>query len=399
VERKGNPPPAQGRVEWVDGVRAAAAMFVVLHHIWLGTWPGYPRNTGPWWVGWMLYGQLAVAVFIVVSGFSLSLAPLSRGASLNGGARRFLSRRAWRILPPYWAAIAFSTVVAVIFWNPGLHAIVRGVTVHALLLQDITHGWVVNGAFWSIAIEWQIYFLFPLILLLARRRGVATAVACTVLLVFAAQALTHLGPPFTKIDHLTPQFLALFALGIFAVDLGRAGSATVQRGLLGVAFLAFGAVVFLGVAEGSAWMVSQFFTVDILFGVGVASLMAVMYGGGLRRVRRALASHVGLRLGLFSYSIYLLHAPILGVLEDEVLNPMHLATGVRFSLLLVVGIPIILVICYGFHLVFEAPFLALRGPAAIRTMPIIRAGSRLLRRLGNGPVSAALEAAAPPESG
>jgi peptidoglycan/LPS O-acetylase OafA/YrhL len=388
------------RVGWVDGIRGAAAMFVVLHHIWLGVWPGYPRNTGPWWVGWMLYGQLAVAVFIVVSGFSLALAPLRRGATLSGGTRRFLRRRAWRILPPYWAALVFSTIIVGYIVHPGLHTIARGFVVHALLLQDITGSWVVNGAFWSIAIEWQIYFLFPLILLLARRRGIVTTVACTVLLVLAARALSHLGSPFTKIDHLTPQLLALFALGILAVDLGQTESAArLQRALIVIGSIAIAAVVILAVVKGSVWMVSQYFTIDIVFGFGVACLMAVMYGGGLPRVRRVLASRFGLRFGLLSFSIYLLHGPILGLFEHEILSPMHPGPLATFALLLVVGIPVILVICYGFHLMFEAPFLVHRDTGAIRAMPIFRAARRLRRRLGFGPVSPAPEVAAPLESG
>src|ERR1700760_753689 len=88
-----------GRVLWLDGVRGAAAMFVVFHHMWLAVWPAFPSNIGPWWLGWLLYGHLAVAIFIVVSGFSLALAPLSNGGRLRGGTRRFIRRRAGRILP------------------------------------------------------------------------------------------------------------------------------------------------------------------------------------------------------------------------------------------------------------------------------------------------------------
>ena len=82
------PPPAVRRVEWLDSIRGAAALFVVLHHTWLSVWPSYPRTTGPSWLGWLLYGHLAVAVFIVVSGFSLSLAPVRRGdtSQVGGGA-------------------------------------------------------------------------------------------------------------------------------------------------------------------------------------------------------------------------------------------------------------------------------------------------------------------------
>jgi peptidoglycan/LPS O-acetylase OafA/YrhL len=371
-------------------------MFVVLHHAWLGVWPGFPRNAGPWWVGWMLYGQLAVAVFIVVSGFSLALAPLRRGSTLSGGTGRFLRRRAWRILPPYWAALVFSTAIAASLAHPPLQTGAKSFVVHALLLQDITGSWVVNGTFWSIAVEWQIYFLFPLILLLARRRGIATAVACTVLLVFAAQALGHLGSPFTKVHHLTPQLLALFALGILAVDLGQVKrAARLRPALVVLASIALGAVVVLAVVMGSVWMVRQYFTIDILFGVGVACLMAVMYGGGLPRLRRVLASRLGLFLGLFSYSIYLMHGPILGLFARQIVDPMNPVPLVRFALLLVVAIPVVLGVCYVFYLTFEAPFLAHRDAGAFRAMPIVRAARWLRRRLGSSRVSPAPEVAAP----
>ena len=91
---------ASGRVPWIDGIRGAAALFVVLHHIWLTTWPGFPPDNGPWWLGGLLYGHMAVAVFIVVSGFSLALVPMRNGWKLPGGVKRFVRRRAWRIIPP-----------------------------------------------------------------------------------------------------------------------------------------------------------------------------------------------------------------------------------------------------------------------------------------------------------
>ena len=114
------PSTGMRRVDWLDGMRGAAAMFVVLHHTWLSAWPAFPRDTGPAWLGWLLYGHLAVAVFIVVSGFSLSLAPVNRGDTLSGGTRRFIRRRAWRIIPPYWAALILSTIVSWLILQPSL---------------------------------------------------------------------------------------------------------------------------------------------------------------------------------------------------------------------------------------------------------------------------------------
>ena len=370
-------------------------MFVVLHHMWLAVWPKFPRNVGPWWVGWMLYGHLAVAVFIVVSGFSLSLAPMRRGGALTGGTRRFLRRRAWRIIPPYWAALIISTIITGLILQPtlGSSVVAKGFVVHGLLLQDIVGSVAPNGAFWSIAVEWQIYFVFPLILLLGLKTNLSTAVFCTVGLVLVAHAVAGLGSPLNKIDHLTPQFLALFALGVLAVQLGQSNRAVkLRRPLMAVGLGAIGTFVLLAVVEGSVWIVNGYFWIDLVFGVGIACLMAVMYGGGLPRTRRVLASRVGLRLGLFSYSIYLLHGPLVGVLEEEVFGPMHLAPLVTFGLFLTVGIPVILAVCYGFYLVFEAPFVRCRDLSAIRAMPIVGPVISRHRRVG-----APAPAAAPSE--
>ena len=99
------------RVEWLDGVRALAASFVVLHHVWLMSFNGFPDNNGPWLTGWLAYGHLAVAVFIVISGFSLTLSPSRHGYSLSEGGWGFLRRRFWRIVPPYWAALVISAAL------------------------------------------------------------------------------------------------------------------------------------------------------------------------------------------------------------------------------------------------------------------------------------------------
>src|SRR6185312_12443555 len=88
-----------------DGVRGLAALYVVIDHVFLRAFPGYPVDRAPFWAGWFIYGRFAVVVFIVLSGFSLALSPARHGWRL-GGASRFAYRRARRILPAYWAALA-----------------------------------------------------------------------------------------------------------------------------------------------------------------------------------------------------------------------------------------------------------------------------------------------------
>src|SRR4051794_41449143 len=77
---------AQRRVTGLDGIRGLAALFVVVHHTYLESFPGYPVNTGPSWLVWLLYGHLAVVVFIALSGVSLAVAPAPRDWQLGGKA-------------------------------------------------------------------------------------------------------------------------------------------------------------------------------------------------------------------------------------------------------------------------------------------------------------------------
>src|SRR5690348_972463 len=103
-------PAAPGRVAGLDGIRGLAALFVVLNHIFDRAWPGGPADHAPFWAAWMIFGRAAVVIFIALSGFSLGLGPARSGWRFASLAT-YAHRRAWRILPPYWAALVFSLVM------------------------------------------------------------------------------------------------------------------------------------------------------------------------------------------------------------------------------------------------------------------------------------------------
>src|SRR5215469_8330861 len=63
-----------GRVVGLDGIRGLAALYVVLYHVFLRAWPGYPgANNAPFSAALLSYGRGAVGMFIVLWGFSLGL--------------------------------------------------------------------------------------------------------------------------------------------------------------------------------------------------------------------------------------------------------------------------------------------------------------------------------------
>ena len=145
-----------------------------------------------------------------------------------------------------------SVVVTALLLRPELEpsAIAKGFAVHGLLLQDVIGSESPNGAFWSIAVEWQIYFVFPLILLLGRWTSLATAVIATAAVVLAAHAIAGLGAPLDKINHVTPQFLALFALGVWPCSSAAQRAASLRKPLAAVAAACFGAFVLIAATPG-----------------------------------------------------------------------------------------------------------------------------------------------------
>lgn len=354
--------PTPARVDWLDGVRALAAFFVVLHHSWLMTVGGYPGNNGPWFTDWLVYGHLAVSVFIVVSGYSLCLSPSRYSMRLRSGGRGFLRRRFWRIVPPYWAAL----VIAALLIQYGLYAPAdsqafgaRDFAVHFLLLQDAIGNTSPNGAFWSIAVEWHIYFLFPLILLGFRRFGIKVVLPATAALVIGQHLLGQVVPAVGALNRFTPAYLVLFMAGASAAWLvqRRQGG---REGLVSAVLLGAAAAVYL-IAAGSEQTVDTYFWVDLVVGAATASLFAALGQGRLRWMGAFLALRPLAFLGSFAFSLYLIHAPVLAMLTAYVIKPSGLAGIDGLNLLLLLGCPASVAVAYLFFLAFERPFLTIRS--------------------------------------
>lgn len=357
------------RIDWLDGVRGCAAFYVMLHHTYLATFPGFPVNTGPWYLGWLMYGHLAVVVFIVVSGFSLGLAPARSGNRLQGGISTFLRRRAWRILPPYWVALALATLVGHYLLNevPGHEVNLRGFLVNGLFLQDIIANHPPPGPFWSIAIEVQIYLVFPAMLLMTRAYSSKTMALTVLGLVCVAHLFAISFPPLLRIDRLLPQFWAGFAFGVMAAD--EVSSATPHFRGWPLTWIAGGLTALLVVVcvtigvPRAIW--SNYFLIDIPAAFITATAF-VGFAESPSRFARLLASRPLRFLGQFSYSLYLLHGIFVGLVFTYWIWPPFNDPMVSYVVAASMISGASLVASYLFFLAFERPFLTIRSWSALR---------------------------------
>jgi peptidoglycan/LPS O-acetylase OafA/YrhL len=356
-------PRADKRLAGLDGLRGLAALYVVINHVFLRAFPGYPVDHAPFWAGSFIYGRFAVVVFIVLSGFSLSLSPARRGWRLDG-VGQFARRRARRILPAYWAALAFSLAVAwLIVPQPG-HGVpdAKSALVNGLLVQNIVGAHSPNAAFWSMAVEAQLYLLFPLLLLTVRRRGAIVMLATVTLVVVAIGVV---GPHIARLDTFViqspPDLAALFAVGVLTA--GIVGT-SVARQSWPWPWLALAAVAPVLAAiwwQGSVWTLDHLFWVDLALGPAIACLLAGLATGRPASLMRVLDSRPIRSLGLSSYSLYLTHAPIVVVVYKRIVAG-RVAPGVpAFVVTLAIALPLTVGFARRFASAFELPFLRGNG--------------------------------------
>ncbi|HKS99701.1 MAG TPA: acyltransferase [Rugosimonospora sp.] len=357
----------------MDGLRGLAALYVVVFHCWLFTFRGFPGNPGPLWLGWLRYGHLAVVFFLALSGFSLAVAPARHGWGL-GGVRRYAWRRAWRILPPYWAALAFSVAVSrLIVAQPHAGGVVghKSVAVYGLLLQDLAVAPVPNGAFWSIAVEAELYLVFPLLLLIRRRLGAVAVLAGVTVPVVLLGLLSPGVSPVDKLHLLAPQLSPLFAMGLLGAGVLAAPERVKRLPWHWFAALAGAPVVLLMVGEGLVWTVAHYFWIDLAVGPPIAMLLAAVATGRPGWLVWLLATRPLRRLGSFSYSLYLIHLPMVAVASRFATH--HAAPGVpAFWTTLGLVVPVALAGAWAFASVFEIPFQRYRSWPALRTAVLAR---------------------------
>jgi peptidoglycan/LPS O-acetylase OafA/YrhL len=344
---------------------------VVVHHVFLRAFPGYPVDRAPFWAGWFIYGRFAVVVFIVLSGFSLALSPARHGWRLDG-ISSFARRRALRIVPAYYAALAFSLALAwLVVPPPGEVAPdARSVVVNGLLLQNLVRAPTPDRAFWSIAVEAQLYVVFPLLLLMVRRWGAVVMVATVTLLVATVGVLA---PHVARLDVLViqspPDLAALFALGVVSAGLVGAHVARRSWPWAWLAFAAAAPVLAIIGWRGSVWTLDHLLWVDLALGPAIAFFLVGLASGHPAPLLRLLEARPIRTLGASSYSLYLTHGPIVVIVYEKVVAGRVRQGVPAFMLSLALVVPLTIVFARVFASVFETPFRRKRSPTTVSAAP------------------------------
>jgi len=305
----------------IDGLRALAVLSVMFHHYLV---PGFRG------------GFVGVDVFFVISGFLIA-AHIERDIAARGfSLLAFYERRIRRILPALFLMYALFLVLASkIYFPPDLHSETRLAAYVIPFLANYAFYQNVgsySGEFaarivllhtWSLAVEEQFYLFFPLVMI-----GISRFMRARYLMVLWPTALaslvlcvagTHIDPsaafylaPFRAWELLAG---ALLAVGRFAPP----SSARVRAGiaLLGLLLIA-GADLLLSANTPypGGWAL-----------IPCAGAIAILYASCDRTlsVGNVLDNPVMRRIGLWSYSLYLFHWPLLVLAEYYAYDPLSVS--------------------------------------------------------------------------
>lgn len=384
------PPAAPApRLHFVDGLRGLAMLAVLLYHDWLygGQWR-VPVSVGGRVVNLaacLSYGHIGVNLFLVLSGFCLYW-PLTRPGRPWPTLWEFTRRRCRRILPPYYAALLLFWIFLLLDTVTHRHYHEDATTVrhavlslawHLAMLHNLDPSYVlsINGVFWSLALEFSLYVLFPVLAEGFRRLGpwLPAAAALGIDLAWrhavAAQVIAVTPPADSFVlNNSLPGRCFEFAAGMTAAwgaaRLLRAEASGKCERVSRDCLLMSRACLLMSLGSGAAavwtterWGGSSLFP-DALWGLSFAALMAARPSSALHR---GLSHPILVRLGIFSYSVYLIHLPLTKALDALVLH-RHLPLA-----LLGAGVAAPLLLGYGFHLVFERRFM--HPPASLHLSP------------------------------
>lgn len=350
------------RIRELDGLRALAALTVVANHYF-----GWIKHSGA------QYGWLGVDLFFVISGFLIT-GILTDLKSNPDYFKIFYARRSFRIFPPYFFVLAIYLVFSLVTHRAGTCSLwTKYLFYYASLLFSSNSEYNLSlfaqlglNVLWSLSVE-ELFYIFwaPAVRFMDRKRFSLLLAAMIVAAPIFRWVLHSHSPLEVFTIYCRMDGLALGSLIAVITHMRRQGSARLtaadrasDRTCLCLAIVF---VVFFGIV-GSDYCQLRV----TLFGTTVADLFfaslvyyIVRHSGESAIILRAFRFGPLCSIGMVSYSLYLVHYPLL-VVSGNICAHFHLGRRLNAITVDAVGITLTLLAAYAMWYGFESYSLRLK---------------------------------------
>jgi peptidoglycan/LPS O-acetylase OafA/YrhL len=366
------------RLRGLDALRGFSALVVVLYHATDMTSKAAPNNLFYYPVRLVQFtishAYITVFLFFVISGFCIHLQwARAKAAGKEPEIRfgEFWKRRIRRLYPPYFIAITLYLLLTA--WTVGLDVtrfVVYDVVMHLLMLHnfDSHTAYSINGIFWTLAVEEQLYLAYFLLLFIRVRWGWGVTLAVCVLARVGWMILSHVVWLKTGFGLPVPESAAVhwftWALGAVAVEAfyGIIKLPRWTRDLrIAAVLITIASIISTNLPNiPKEWFSHKFgwFLIHPLWGLGfflLVNWIVLAEMGWIKRLRLPSFVSIYAPIGLFSYSIYLTHE--LMIMQSwRWNNPAHLQIVNVFLVVL----PATILCAFAFFWFCEKPFMVRR---------------------------------------
>ena len=369
-------------IPYLDGVRGVAILMVITCHFFAlsaTSGSGFPLYATIFGIqtdlqGYLMSGSSGVRLFFVLSAFLLFM-PYAKASQYGGkpvSASAFYKRRALRIVPAFFLAMAVYAVLLLIFGvkgTPGsltrLNFVLNLLFINPLFVpvKGVAADYIPGT--WSLVTEVHFYLLLsvigPYIKNLKRAFIFALAMLATSYVYRAAINGMGLppGPTFTLVHNLLAH-IDIFSLGMLASFIYVKGYGKKSPIWLPYLFLAAGCLLYYRYFDGELrfyeLMVGlSFFFIVLGFVIGPSPFRSLMEWTPLRFI------------GLVSYSMFLFNSIFVLYLMAPVQDMFSITTPAhKFAFNMTIGLALFITLSAFSYLYIEKPFLSGRKREKIR---------------------------------
>lgn len=352
----------------IDGLRSVAIVLVIMVHLrtFIGAQKAYPLplNGGieQWFYDVLSHGSFGVQLFFALSGFIIAL-PFA-AHFLQGGPKvklgRFYLRRLTRLEPPFLIALTLNAFIHLFVDHWPAAYVAERFAASSVYLHSLIYGEhsVILLLAWSLEIEFQFYFLAPLLLGVL---AVPKPWLRRTLFIAGLVAIIALRPEAWRVEKSLLGKIEYFGVGILMADIyltqWRQGLPRLRRfDVLAIfGWLALGILLSL---PPERW--NMLARPVALFAILAGSMGGIAFSALLRNAWVA-------TFGGMCYTVYLYHSTVLAVMvrltKRFTVTDSYLAT---YAIQFVLNMVAIVVIGAVLFALFEKPFMERDWPARWR---------------------------------